>query len=369
MGGVFSARPRGETGSMVKVIAEAGVNHNGSAELARRLVDEACSAGADAVKFQSFRTNRLVSRRAEMADYQKRNEGREGSQASMLEKLELDAKTFGDLAEHARQIGVEFLSTPFDEESLAMLVDLGVRRMKLGSGDVTNAPMLRAVARTGLPLILSTGMSTLGEIEAALALLAAAYLEAEGGGKVPPVEALCSRSGQALLNERVTLLHCTTEYPAPFDQTNLLAMGTLRSAFGLPVGYSDHTEGFAISLAATALGATVIEKHFTVDRKLPGPDHAASLEPLELETMIQGVRAIELAMGRTLKLPGAAERANLKVARRSLVAGVKIAKGTTITSAMLDVKRPGDGVSPMRIDEVVGRPASRDYEPDDPIVI
>lgn len=353
----------------VNVIAEAGVNHNGSIELARRLVDEAQAAGADAVKFQSFRTTRLVSNRATKAEYQARNEGADGSQRAMLERLELDGKAFGDLAERARTVGIEFLSTPFDEESLAMLVDLGVHRIKLGSGDVTNAPMLRAVARTKLRLVLSTGMSTLGDVESALGVLASTYLEVEGAGKRAPLEALCSPEGQALLEERVTLLHCTTEYPAPLEQTHLRAIATLREAFGLSVGYSDHTQGIAVSLAATALGATVIEKHFTVDRKLPGPDHAASLEPSELREMIRGIRQIEVALGRPFKRPGKAERVNMTIARRSLVAAVKIPRGTRITAAMLDVKRPGDGISPMRIDEVVGRTATRDYDPDDPIAL
>jgi N-acetylneuraminate synthase len=354
----------------VNIIAEAGVNHNGSAELARQLVDVAHACGADVVKFQSFRTKRIVSRHAKKAEYQKRNErgaADADDQASMLERLELDARTFGDLAEHAKKIGIEFLSTPFDEESLAMLVDLGVRRVKLGSGDVTNAPLLRAIARTKLPLVLSTGMSTLGDVEAALAVLAAAYIEAEGAERLEPMRALCSPRGQALVESRVTLLHCTTEYPAPVEQTNLRAMATLRDAFGVSVGYSDHTEGIAVSLAATALGASVIEKHFTVDRKLPGPDHAASVEPHELRDLVRGVRAIEQALGRGLKRPGPAERANMVVARRSLVAAVKIPRGTAITASMLDCKRPGDGVSPMRIDEIEGRRATRDYEPDDPI--
>jgi N-acetylneuraminate synthase len=352
----------------VNVIAEAGVNHNGSLELAQRLVDEAHACGADAVKFQSFRTNRLVSGRAPKAEYQKRMVEGDETQASMLKQLELEPRAYGELAERARRLGLEFLSTPFDEESLAMLVDIGMTRIKLGSGEVTNAPLLRAAARTKLPIVLSTGMSTIGEVEAALAVIASAYLEAEGEGKRRADEALCSPEGQALLEERVTLLHCTTEYPAPVEQTNLRAMSTLRDAFGVRVGYSDHTEGIAVSLAAVALGATVIEKHFTLDRSLPGPDHAASLIPSELADLVRGIRAVEQALGRSIKRPGPAERANRIVARRSLLAAVKIPKGTEITAAMLDAKRPGDGISPMRIDEIVGRVATRDYEPDDPIV-
>jgi N-acetylneuraminate synthase len=346
----------------VEVIAEAGVNHNGSKELARQLVDEARAAGADAVKFQSFRAGRLTTGRAQKAAYQKRNDGTDGEQRSMLEKLELDSRAFGELAAHAKSVGIEFLSTPFDVDSLAMLVDLGVGRIKLGSGDITNAPLLRAVAKTRLPVILSTGMCTLGDVEAAMALLAATWLASER-----PLDALASAEGQALLEAKVTLLHCTTEYPAPVEQTNLRAMDTLRSAFGVRVGYSDHTAGIAVSLAAVALGARVIEKHFTTDKKLPGPDHVASLEPGELAEMVRGIRAVELALGQPLKRPGAAERGNMAIARRSLVAAVAIPKGTTITLAMLDAKRPGDGLSPMRLDEVVGRVATRDYAPDDAI--
>jgi N-acetylneuraminate synthase len=353
----------------VNVIAEAGVNHNGSTELARRLVDAAKAAGADAVKFQAFRAKRLTTGRAQKASYQARNEGADGSQIAMLERLELPPQAFGDLAAHANALGLEFLSTPFDEENLRMLVDLGVRRIKLGSGDVTNAPLLRAVARTKLPVVLSTGMSGLGDVEAALAVLAATYLAAEGAPAVPPMVALCQAEGQAILEEKVTLLHCTTEYPAPVEQTNLRAIETLRAAFQVEVGYSDHTRGIAVSLGAVALGATVIEKHFTLDRSMPGPDHTASLEPSELADLVRGIRDVELALGRPLKRPGAAERANMTIARRSLVAAVPIARGTTISAAMLDAKRPGDGISPMRIDEVIGRPAARDFAVDEAIEI
>jgi N-acetylneuraminate synthase len=357
------------TAPKVLTIAEAGVNHNGERDLAFRLVDEAKAAGADVVKFQSFKTERLVSKRAQKADYQKQTTGGDESQHGMLKRLELDAKTLGELNVHARKAGIELMSTPFDVESLAMLVDLGVKRIKLGSGDITNAPLLRAAARTGLPLILSSGMSTLGDIEAALAEVAASILESKSGGgtKISRLDALASEEGQRALEERVTLLHCTTEYPAPLAETNLRAIETLRSAFGITTGYSDHTEGIAVSIAAIALGARVIEKHFTLDRNMPGPDHKASLEPAQLRDLVAGIRAVELALGRSLKRPGTRERANMPIARRSIVAAVPITKGQTITADMLDAKRPAGGISPMRIDEIVGRIATRDYQPDDPI--
>lgn len=347
------------------VIAEAGVNHNGSLDTAKKLVDEARAACADAVKFQAFRADRLVSARAAKATYQKRSTGGDESQLAMLRALELDAAGFRQLAEHALDVGIEFLSTPFDIESVAMLVDLGVRRLKIGSGDATNAPLLRAAARTGLPLVLSSGMCTLADCEAMLAVVAAGYLEASRGERVDPTDALLSPEGQALLEQRVTLLHCTTEYPAALAETNLRVMPMLRDAFGVSVGYSDHTEGIAVPLAAVALGATVIEKHFTLSRELPGPDHVASLEPSELREMVAGIRAVELALGRSFKRPSAAERANAVVARRSVVAARRIARGERITADMLDTKRPADGVSPMRADEIVGRNAARDYQPDE----
>lgn len=349
------------------IIAEAGVNHNGSAELAIRLIDAAADAGADAVKFQTFKAERLASQRAAKAEYQKRSTEAAESQLEMLRRLELSDDVFRDLAARAKNRGMEFLSTPFDLESLRMLVGLGVRQMKLGSGDVTNAPLLRAVGRTGLRVILSTGMSTLADVEGSLGVLASAYLEHRGDPSHSPFEALTRPEGQALLEENVTLLHCTTEYPAPVEQVNLRAMDTLRQAFGVSVGYSDHTEGIAIPIAAVALGATVIEKHFTLDRSMEGPDHRASIEPSELGEMVRGIRAVELALGRSIKRPGPAEIANRSIARRSVVAAVRIARGQTIALDMLDTKRPGTGVSPMLIDELVGRPATRDYEPDDPI--
>lgn len=347
------------------VIAEAGVNHNGSRETAHRLIDAARAAGADAVKFQAFRARALVTGAASKAPYQQQTTGATETQLEMLERLELDASAFASLKARADDAGIEFLATPFDTSSLEMLVGIGVRRIKLSSADITNARLLDAAASTKLPVLLSSGMSNLGEIELALGVLASAYLRATTGERVTPVDALSSPEAQALLEQNVTILHCTTEYPAPIDETNLRVLETLRRAFGVAVGYSDHTQGIAVPIGAVALGAVAIEKHFTLSRAMPGPDHAASLEPDELRAMVDGIRAVERALGHTLKRRTMSERRNLKAARRSIVAAVRIRKGERITADMLELKRPGDGLSPMRIDEVVGRLAHRDYEPDE----
>src|SRR5664279_3799464 len=294
------------------IIAEAGVNHNGSLEMALQLVDEAVKAGADAVKFQTFKSEAVISRFAAKAEYQKQTTGDNDSQLEMVRRLELDAEAHQAIQDRCREKGIQFLSTPFDSDSLHLLVDrFDLPIIKIPSGEITNAPFLLEIAATGRKLILSTGMSTLGEIEVALGILAFGALDKK---EAPSIEAFRgafeSDAGQAILSERVTLLHCTTEYPAPFDQINLCAMQTMRQAFSLPVGYSDHTEGVAIAMAAVALGACIIEKHFTLDRKLPGPDHLASLEPAELSAMVKGIRAVELAMGSTTKMAVQAERAN-----------------------------------------------------------
>jgi N-acetylneuraminate synthase len=324
----------------VFVIAEAGVNHNGSLDLALELVDVAAAAGADAVKFQTFRAAALATAGAGKAAYQERTTG-EGSQRAMLERLELDEAAHRALADRAEARGIEFMSAPFDHESLDLLVRLGVRRLKLGSGELTNGPLLEAAARTGLPLILSTGMATLEEVTDAVRLVRAA--------------------GAA----DVTVLHCTTEYPAPPGEVNLRAIATMREALGVPVGYSDHTIGVTVTLAAVALGASVIEKHFTTDRTLPGPDHPASLEPAELAELVSTVRTVEEALGDGVKRPTASELPNLAVARKSLVAASPIAAGEAFTTANVAVKRPGTGISPMRIRDVLSRTASRDYAADE----
>lgn len=348
-------------------IAEAGVNHNGSVDLAMRLVDVAAEAGADAVKFQSFRAAQLVSRHAEKAGYQKATTLADESQLAMLQRLELSESEQRAVAAHASARGIRFMSTPFDISSLEVLLSLGVSPIKVSSGDVTYAQLLHAIGASDQAAILSTGMCTLGDVESALAVLASGYLSARGE-TATPAEALRSAAGQAVLRANVTLLHCTTEYPAPFQAVNLHAMATLRDAFGLPVGYSDHTAGTAVALAAVALGARVIEKHYTLDRAMDGPDHAASLEPRELGELVRAVRDVEVALGRPQKLPSGAEIPNLAVARRSLVATRAIRAGETFDSTNLGAKRPGTGISAMRFSEWLGKTADRDYD-DDALIV
>lgn len=354
------------TVSSTYIIAEAGVNHNGSLDMAMRLVELAAESGADAVKFQTFRADKLVSRSAPKAEYQTRTTDILESQYEMIRKLELDRDAHEQLIAHCRECGIAFLSTPFDLESVELLAGrFDLPCIKIPSGDITNAPLLLKIANTGKPVILSTGMSTLGEIEDALGVLAFGYL----GNSVPSImnfrAAYSSSEGQAALLGMVTLLHCTTEYPAPFGEVNLKVMDTLKSAFGLPVGYSDHTEGIAVPIAAVALGATVIEKHFTLDRNLPGPDHMASLEPGELKEMVTAIRAIEQALGSAKKFPTASELRNMTIARKSLVAACKIEAGESFTTANLAVKRPGSGLSPMLFWEVLGRRAVVDLFADE----
>jgi N-acetylneuraminate synthase len=353
----------------VYVIAEAGVNHNGSLDLAKRLVDVAAAAGADAVKFQTFKADNMVSRAAPKAEYQMANTGGQESQHDMIKRLELDDTAHAVLIQHCRAQNIEFLSTPFDLESLALLArKYALPRIKLSSGDITNAPLLIETARTGKSIILSTGMSGLGEIETALALLAFGYTEQEEQPSLRAFEkAYGSATGRVALQGKVTLLHCTTEYPAPFADVNLQAMVALRQAFGLEVGYSDHTPGIAIPVAAAALGAKIIEKHFTLDRSFPGPDHKASLEPDELRQMVRSVREVESALGSGIKYRAASELKNRSVARKSLVAARDIHKGEPFTQENLAVKRPGDGISPIRYWECLGKISDRDYRLDDQI--
>lgn len=351
-------------------IAEAGVNHNGSVDMALQLVDAAADAGADVVKFQTFRASSLASRHAPKAGYQVRTTGAEQSQLEMLQALELDGAAHRRLVSRCAERGIEFLSTPFDHASFLLLArELRLERIKIGSGDLTNAPLLLEVARWGGQLILSSGMSLLSEVEDALSVLAFGYTAPQNA--TPSRQAFRtafeSEAGQMALCQRVSLLHCTTQYPTPAEDVNLRAMDTLRQAFGLPVGYSDHTRGGAISLAAVARGASVIEKHFTLDRKLPGPDHEASLEPGELAALVAEVRAVEAALGDGIKRAAASERANRHVARKSLVAAREIARGEPFTVDNLTVKRPGGGVAPILYWETVGRPASRDYAADEVI--
>lgn len=350
----------------VLVIAEAGVNHNGSRERALAMVDAAADAGADVVKFQTFRAERLVTRSARKAAYQEANTGSGGGQFEMLKALELSDDDHRAILARCAARGIAFLSTAFDAESLSFLLGLGMPLVKIPSGDVTAAPLLLDAARSGRPLVVSTGMCTLREVEDALAVIAFGLAHPSGHPSRDDL-ALAHQDPQVrqLLAERVVLLHCVTEYPAPPASVNLRAMETLRSAFGLRVGYSDHTLGTDVAIASVALGATVLEKHFTLDRTLPGPDHAASLEPAELTQLVASVRRVREALGSTQKGPVGAERENRGVARRSLVAARAIRAGSVFVEADFAMKRPGDGISPMRIWELLGTTATRDYAPDD----
>ena len=350
------------------VIAEAGVNHNGSIEMAHQLVDAAADAGADAVKFQTFNAAKLASAAAPKAAYQARETGATESQLEMLRALELSEDAHVALLSHCADRGIEFLSSPFDEDSLALLIRLGVKRLKFGSGELTNAPILLAAARSGLPLLVSTGMATLAEVEQALGALSFGHLQAGAPqSRAAFADAWASERGRSWVRSHVTLLHCTTEYPSPADQANLRAMQTMRQQFDVAVGYSDHTVGDACCLAAVAMGAAVIEKHLTLDRTLPGPDHKASIEPPELKCLIEGIRIVEAALGSGVKAPVPAEIPNMAIARKSIVAAMPIAKGERITAEHLGVKRPGSGRSPFEMWDVIGTVATRDYAADDPI--
>lgn len=349
-------------------IAEAGVNHNGSPEMALALVDAAAAGGADVVKFQTFQASHLVTPAARKADYQAANTGEGGAQFEMLRKLELSRQMHHQLLARCRERGIRFMSTAFDAESLAFLATLDMPAVKIPSGDITHGPLLLAAARLGRPLIVSTGMCSLTDVEAALGVIAFALTEAgDPADRAGCERARTSVAGQAALRERVTLLHCVTQYPAPPEAVNLRAMDTLAQAFGLPVGYSDHTAGIEVALAAAARGAVVIEKHFTLDRTLPGPDHAASLEPGELAQLVAGVRTVQAALGSPLKAAADAERANLAVARRSIVAARAIRAGEAFTAQALAYKRPGDGRSPMDAWALLGKTATRDYLADEAI--
>jgi N,N'-diacetyllegionaminate synthase len=325
------------------IIAEAGVNHNGDPRLAHRLIEVAAAAGADKVKFQTFSADQLVTASADKAPYQVRATGNDESQHAMLRRLELSREMHVELIDHCKSCGIEFFSTGFDPRSVDLLAELGANCFKIPSGEITNSPYLRHVGRYGKRVILSTGMSSLGEIEAALAVL--------------------EQSGTR--RNHITVLHCTTEYPAPISEVNLRAMLTIRDAFGVAVGYSDHTPGIEIALAAVALGASVIEKHFTLDRNLPGPDHKASLEPAELTAMVKGIRNIEQALGDGVKRPTPSELRNRPIGRKSIVAARPIEAGEIFSADNLTVKRPGTGMSPMRWDELLGRKASRAFAADE----
>jgi N-acetylneuraminate synthase len=361
-----------ENKSHTLVIAEAGVNHNGQIDLAHKLVETAAKAGADIVKFQTFSAARLVTRNAKKAAYQIANMQNDSglkndSQFDMLKSLELLPEQHRPLMETCAKNKIEFLSTPFDIEAARFLVhDLGLKLLKVSSGDLTNAQLLLEMARLQVPLILSTGMATMAEIEAALGVVAFGYLGAsERPSKAAFQNAYSSDQGQKVLRERVTVLHCTTEYPAPLEDVNLSAMATIRSKFGLTTGYSDHTSGIVVSQAAVAMGASVIEKHFTLDRKLEGPDHKASLEPNELNDMIRGIREIEKSRGDGVKRPMPSEIPNIVVARKSLFAAQAVKAGEAWTSENLTAKRPGHGISAIDYWDWIGTKAKRDYQEDE----
>lgn len=325
------------------IIAEAGVNHNGDLDLAKRLIGAAAEAGADLVKFQTFAADRLVTRAAAKAEYQISSTGAGESQHEMLRRLELTLEDHRILIDHCKSSHVGFLSTGFDVESVDLLVQLGLEFIKVPSGEITNLPYLRHVGGLGRQVILSTGMATLDEVGSAIEVL--------------------ERAGTS--RKHMTVLHCTTEYPAPMVDVNLRAMLTIRDAFGVAVGYSDHTSGIEVATAAVALGATVIEKHFTLDRNLPGPDHKASLEPDGLKTMVAAIRNVETAFGDGIKRPSPSEVKNRPIVRKSLVAAKPIRKGEAFTADNLAAKRPGTGISPMRWDEMLGREATRNYVADE----
>ena len=327
--------------SRVFIIAEAGVNHNGDLKIAEKMIDKAAEAGADAVKFQTFTAQNLVCLNAKKADYQLETTNQSETQYEMLKKLELTRDMHKRLIEYCNQKKIIFLSTPFDLESINMLVELGLSIIKIPSGEITNYPYLKRVGSTGLRVILSTGMSSLDEVKEAVKVLK------ENG------------------STDITVLHCNTEYPTPMEDVNLNAMVTLKRELGLETGYSDHTKGIEIPIAAVALGATIIEKHFTLDKTMKGPDHKASIETEELAEMVKAIRNIELALGNGVKAPSESEKKNIEIVRKSIVAAKRIKKGEIFSEDNITVKRPGTGISPMKWNDIIGKVAKRDFEMDD----
>lgn len=327
----------------VFIIAEAGVNHNGSIELAKKLINVAIDVGADAIKFQTFKAEKLMSKNAQKADYQKENTDDEESQFEMIQKLELDVNAHKELISYCQDKGIMFLSTPFDNESIDLLYDLGLQIFKIPSGEITNLPYLRHIGSLNKQIILSTGMSNLDEIEEALNIL---------------IKAGTSK-------DNITVLHANTMYPTPMEDVNLNAMLTIKKEFDINIGYSDHTLGIEVDIAAVAMGAKCIEKHFTLDRSMDGPDHKASLEPIELEEMVNSIRNIEIALGSSTKKPSPSEVVNINIARKSIVANLDIKKGDLLTEENIAIKRPGGGTSPMQWDLILGSVAARDYSTDE----
>ena len=333
----------------VLIIAEAGVNHNGSIETAKKMIDKAVDAGVDIIKFQTFKSEKLVSKSAQQAEYQKKNIGNssDNSQLNMLKKLELSHTDHKELIEYCKQKGIKFFSTAFDLESVDYLYSLNLGLWKIPSGEITNYPYLKKIAQFGEPVILSTGMCEMQDIEAALKVL----------------------TDNGLSKDKISILHCNTEYPTPFKDVNLLAMNELKERFSVKIGYSDHTKGIEVPIAAVALGAEIIEKHFTLDRNMEGPDHKASLEPDELKAMVSAIRNIELALGDGHKTISESERKNIAVARKSIVAAKDIKAGEVFNENNLTVKRPGNGISPMDWENVIGKTAKKDFAEDELIVL
>lgn len=325
------------------IIAEAGINHNGSLGLAKKLIDVAFDAGADYVKFQTFKTEKVMTRAADKAEYQKNFTDKDETQFEMIKKLELNRAAHEILIQYCEKKGIRFLSTAFDHDSIELLAELNIPFYKIPSGEITNLPYLRHVGRIGKPIVMSTGMATLKEIQGAMNVLL------EAGVK----------------KDNLTILHCNTEYPTPMEDVNLNAMLTIRDKLGVKIGYSDHTLGIEIPVAAVAMGATMIEKHFTLNRSLPGPDHAASLDPDELKAMVSAIRNIEKAFGDGVKKPSPSETRNIPIARKSIVAKKHINKGERFTENNLAVKRPGSGILPMKWDVYIGKYSNKDYQPDD----
>ena len=327
----------------ILIIAEAGVNHNGSLKYAKKLIDFAAEARVDFIKFQTFKAGSLMTHEAEKANYQKSISNKNESQFEMIKKLELDRKAHEELINYCKTKNLQFLSTAFDHDSIDLLAELNIPLFKIPSGEITNLPYLRHIGGMGKPIIISTGMSTLNEIREAIKVLMM----------------------EGVQKEEITVLHCNTEYPTPMEDVNLKAMLTIKENLNVRIGYSDHTSGIEIPLAAVAMGATVIEKHFTLDRKMPGPDHNASLEPSELKEMVVGIRNVEKAMGSSVKKPSKSEAKNISIARKSIVANKVIKKGELFSEKNLTTKRPGTGISPMKWDSIIGKPALADYERDD----
>ena len=327
----------------VFIIAEAGVNHNGSIELAYRLIDVASESGANAVKFQTFKAENLVTKNTQKAEYQKQTTNQSESQFNMLKKLELDTNAHKKLINYCKKKDIVFLSTPFDHESIDLLNELELQIFKIPSGEITNLTYLRHIGSLRKEVILSTGMSTLKEIEEALIILTSA-----GTSK-----------------ENITILHANTMYPTPMEDVNLRAMQTIQDKFGVAVGYSDHTLGIEVDIAAVAMGATIIEKHFTLDKTMDGPDHKSSISPEELKAMVSSIRNIEKALGSSIKKPSKSEKPNITMARKSIVASKSIKKGELFTEKNITIKRPGTGISPMKWDSILGKVAERDYQLDD----